>query len=312
MLSLLWRLRWPIAITLAPITVAGVVGVAIMADRIIDVRIEVAGPLHEWAPLIGGGIAVLVAGGFALWEWEALHHHRAIVKLQTRQADDRRDFLGRLDHELKNPLTVIGGGLENLAAAPECARQESLPAMKAQIERLRRLMAGLRKLTDLETQPLDLDSVQLADLLLQAVAGARKHPSGEPNRPALSLPLALPLPVIIGDEYLLLLAIHNLLDNALKFTRPDDQIQVRAFADGQRVLTEIHDTGPGIPADEIPHVWEELYRGQDARGTPGSGLGLTLVRAIVLRHGGQVSLESEVGRGTIVRMWLPVGGSAER
>jgi len=313
MLALLWRLRWPIVTILAPIAVAGVVGVAITADRIIDMRIEVAGPLHEWAPLIGGGVAVLVAGGFALWEWGALHHHRAIVKLQTRQADNRRRFLRQLDHELKNPLTVIGGGIENLAAAvPEHARQESLSAMKTQIERLRRLIVGLRKLTDLETESLDLAPGQLTELLQQAVDHARKLPTGGPNRPSLSLPLALPLPVIIGDEYLLLLAFHNVLDNALKFTRPDDRIEVRAFAVDQGVLIEVHDTGPGIPADEIPHLFDELSRGENARGIPGSGLGLALVRTIVLRHRGKVSLESQIDRGTIVRMWLPVGGSAER
>jgi two-component system OmpR family sensor kinase len=83
-------------------------------------------------------------------------------------------------------------------------------------------------------------------------------------------------------------------------------VEVRAFEDGTFVAIEVADTGPGIPEDEEAQVWEELYRGQGARGVPGSGLGLALVRAIVERHGGGVSLRSRAGQGTVVTMRLPV------
>jgi two-component system OmpR family sensor kinase len=72
------------------------------------------------------------------------------------------------------------------------------------------------------------------------------------------------------------------------------------------VAIEVADTGPGIPQEELPRAWEELYRGQGAQGVPGSGLGLALVRAIVERHGGQVTLRSRAGQGTVVTMRLPV------
>jgi signal transduction histidine kinase len=81
---------------------------------------------------------------------------------------------------------------------------------------------------------------------------------------------------------------------------------VRALEDGSSVVVEVADTGPGIPADELPHVWEELYRGKGARGVQGSGLGLALVRAIVERHGGSVSLRSRVDQGTVVTARLPL------
>jgi two-component system OmpR family sensor kinase len=71
-------------------------------------------------------------------------------------------------------------------------------------------------------------------------------------------------------------------------------------------VIEVADTGPGIPEDEIPRVWEELYRGREARGVPGSGLGLALVRAVIERHGGQVTMRSRVGQGTVVRVTLPI------
>ena len=72
------------------------------------------------------------------------------------------------------------------------------------------------------------------------------------------------------------------------------------------------DNGPGIPEDEVPHVWEELYRGKNARGIEGSGLGLTLVRSIITRHGGQVNLRSRSGQGTVFIIRLPVGDGRKR
>jgi two-component system OmpR family sensor kinase len=102
------------------------------------------------------------------------------------------------------------------------------------------------------------------------------------------------------------LGIYNLLDNALKFTRPGDTVEVRAYEDGAFVAVEVADTGPGIPQEELSRVWEELYRGQGARGVPGSGLGLALARAIVERHGGRVTLRSRAGQGTVFAVRLPV------
>jgi two-component system OmpR family sensor kinase len=96
------------------------------------------------------------------------------------------------------------------------------------------------------------------------------------------------------------------LDNALKFTQPADTIELRASEAEQVVVIEIADTGDGIPAEEIPRVWDELYRGQGAKSQPGSGLGLSLVRAIVNRHGGQVTIRSRPRQGTVVTMRLPV------
>ena len=109
-----------------------------------------------------------------------------------------------------------------------------------------------------------------------------------------------------GDRDLLFLAVYNLLDNALKFTRPGDIIEVRAVENGRTVTVEVADTGPGIPEDELPHVFEELYRGQRARGTEGSGLGLALVRAIAERHRGMVTVRSREGEGTVFTLHLPL------
>jgi two-component system, OmpR family, sensor kinase len=113
------------------------------------------------------------------------------------------------------------------------------------------------------------------------------------------------LPEVRGDADLLYLALRNVLGNAAKFTQPDEAIQVRAFEDTNHIVVEVADEGSGIPEEELPYVTEELYRGKEARGLPGSGLGLALVRAIVERHGGQVSIRSRVKQGTVVSLRLP-------
>lgn len=256
---------------------------------------------------------VLLAGviltGLAYFILAVLHSlERQRKALTSQAADDRQRFLRRLDHELKNPLTAIRAGLANVAeAADEQARQEAVGSVEAQAVRLSRLAADLRKLAELETREIERAPVNVTVLLEEAYSIAQDQ-AGEARRLSLSIPQApWPLPEISGDQDLLLLAIHNLLDNAIKFTHLNDRVEVRAFEDGSNIVIEVADTGPGIPEDELPYVWQELYRGKGARGIPGSGLGLALVRAIAERHHGQVNLRSRQGQGTVVTLRLPAG-----
>jgi two-component system OmpR family sensor kinase len=227
--------------------------------------------------------------------------------LIAQSADDRQRFLRRLDHELKNPLTAIRAGLVNVVEAPdEATRLDATNTVEAQALRLSRLSADLRKLAELETREIERAPVNVTAMLEEAFSIAQDRASSE-RRLSLSIPQApWPLPEISGDQDLLFLAIHNLLDNAIKFSRPDDRVEVRAFEDDANIVIEVADTGPGIPEDEFPYVWDELYRGKGARGIPGSGLGLALVRAISERHQGQVTLRSRQGQGTVVTLRLPV------
>jgi two-component system OmpR family sensor kinase len=227
---------------------------------------------------------------------------------RAEMSAERRRFLQRLDHELKNPLTAIRAGLANLSWLPtEKERQDALASVEGQTLRLSRLAADLRKLADLETRSLERSPVQIADLLQEVIETARERPEAGQIHLSLSVPQApWPLPVIQGDPDLLFLAVHNLVDNALKFTAAGDTVEIRASEDDETILIEVADTGPGIPENEIDHIWDELFRGQSARGIPGSGLGLALVRAIVERHGGRVSLRSRSGQGTLFTLRIPV------
>jgi len=260
--------------------------------------------------LMGMTLSVLAAAGMLVWD--LIDRSRLNTTLQA--AEERRRFLRRLDHELKNPLTAILAGLANIDAVEgDKPQQAAFSSVEAQVQRLSDLVADLRKLSDLETRPLERAPINTSELLEEVYSLAQDRPGVAERQLDLSIPQApWPLPSISGDRDLLFLAVHNLLDNAIKFSHPGDTIEMRAVEDGDQVVVEIADTGPGIPETEAPHVWEELYRGEGARGVHGSGLGLSLVRAIVARHEGEVSLRSRAGQGTVITMRLPVGGIAKQ
>jgi two-component system OmpR family sensor kinase len=302
-------MRWQkLAVALIPLAAGLVLAsltleVAAVPNPVLHARVDIG----SLALVVGILLSLLVGLGLALWEWQAWTCRQRIADARAQAVAERRRFLQRLDHELKNPLTAICAGLANIAnGSTEAARQDALTSVEAQVLRLSQLTADLRKLAELETRKLECTTIDVAELLREAMGLAEEQPEAEERHLVLMVPQApWPLPDIPGDWDLLFLATFNLLDNALKFTRSGDTVEVRAFDDRAFVVIEVADTGPGIPDEELPRVWEELYRGQGARGVPGSGLGLALTRTILERHGGQVRLRSRLGQGTVVSMRLP-------
>lgn len=254
--------------------------------------------------LLGLGGTIAWGLGLALRTLADRRYEQTLARSRQEQADSHRRFIQRLDHELKNPLTAIRAGLANLA---DQADSPTLSSVRTQVDRLARLSADLRKLADLETQPVEQEPVDLGQLLTELLELAQERPQAAVRHLRLTLPRApWPLPLVAGDRDLLFLALYNLVDNALKFSRPEDTIEIRAYEDGSTVVIEVADTGPGISEDELPHLGEELYRGSAARGIKGSGLGLALVRAIIARHQGTVEIRSRLGQGTVVAVLFPV------
>jgi len=297
-------LRW--LIILAP-TFLGI-GLALFFFLIYDPEHEhivyLRADLSSFSILIGVLLSLVLVLVFSLLTWAEQTHLRA----SNAAADERRRFMHRLDHELKNPLTAIRAGLANLAeSSSDNNNHDILASLEAQTLRMARLSSDLRKLADIEIRSVERLPVNVPALLREAFQMAHEQPGAAERTLNLSLPQApWPLPAIQGDTDLLLLAVHNLLENALKFSGTGDTLELRAFEDGQEVVIEVADTGPGIPDDEQPHVWDELYRGHASRGIPGSGLGLALVRAIVDRHNGSVGLRSRLDQGTVFTLRLPI------
>lgn len=300
------RLAW-VALTLAICLAAALVLELAGAKPVI----YLSGPLPELLAVAAVGAALLAFAALAATHAMARERHRAIASATADAAADRRRLLMRLDHELKNPLTAIHAGLANAADDDDAAaRARALDGVGSQASRLTRLMTDLRKLTELETREVEQVPVDLEELLRDVHGAVAELPGADERRFRLSLPEApWPLPPVRGDVDLLFVAVHNLAVNAVKFTRPGDTIEIRATEDGEVVVIEVADTGPGIPPDELEGVWEELARGEAARGVPGTGLGLPLVRTIVARHGGEERIRSRVGQGTVVSLRLPTLGT---
>ena len=264
---------------------------------------------------VGLGMLLFLTGALVtvavfLAEWA---HSRGHTRAFRQAQENRRSFIRRLDHELKNPLTGLRAALANLSesAAPEERELASVNARR-DVERLQRLLADLRKLSDLDERPLECLPVQVPDILEEIVEAASSLPAYQGRSVSLLIANVPPLPPVVGDRDLLGLALYNLIENALKFTGAGNAVQVRAREDGRSVVIEVADGGPGIPEEDLPHLFEELYRGANARGIPGSGLGLALAARIVDLHGGSLKVASRQGerQGTVFSIHLPAGRSA--
>jgi two-component system, OmpR family, sensor kinase len=311
-----------------PLLAGAALGTALqLADP--DVRVYVAispGLLAGLAGLLGGVIAAVVF--LVRQRIAAATAAAAALRCDSAEAaQDRRRFLMRLDHELKNPLTAIRAGLANIEPASAVAGDmqggndgvvpasggtaAALASVTTQADRITRLVSDLRKLAELETQEIEAAPVDLPGLLLEVAEAVGEIPGASERSVRVTVPQApWPLPLIEGDRDLLFVALQNLVANAIKFTAPGDAVEIRASEIGDGLVAEVADTGAGIPADEIDQVWQELARGRAARSLPGTGLGLALVRVIVSRHGGRVAIRSREGQGTVVSIWLPMPGRA--
>ena len=233
-------------------------------------------------------------------------HQRRYYELRQAATGEHLRFLRRLDHQLKNPLTALHAGLASLALTlTDEDHRQMVNTLEVEAQRLRRLIFNLRKLTDLETSPLDMQAIDVTAFLNEVAGLAREWPEYANRQFSIDLP-AGPLPKLVGDQDLLLLAFHNLLDNAFKYTKAGDRITLSATIDEGELLIQVRDTGIGIPIEDLPLVGEELYRGGNTENIPGDGIGLAVVNTVIALHEGIISLESRLGEGTTVSLRLPV------
>ena len=238
---------------------------------------------------------------------------RLRLQVQEEARMQHRQFLRRLDHELKNPLTAVRAAVADASQGASPAIAVNLEVVDAQSRRMSRLLTDLRKLAELEAAPLALEDVDLAETVQDAVTAVIEEAAGRGAavRIRLDLPsVPWPLPHVRGDGDLLYSAVYNIVSNAAKYTPVGGAVEVRGREEGGTVTIEVADTGIGVPEREMGLVFRELGRAGNARALPGSGLGLPLVRTIAQRHGGTVGMTSREGVGTRVWLVLPVEGPA--
>lgn len=229
-----------------------------------------------------------------------------------RQQVFYRNFIQNVSHELKTPLTVIQGHAAKMGDAPDdkSGWQASRRIITDEAKRLTQLVDNLLTLTRLESPAfqLDLAPVNLSALVEEALL--QISDLADERKLALSLNITPGLPRLPGDRARLKQVLLNLLDNALKYTPPGGEITVtlRHEAEPPRVVCAVQDTGEGIPPDDVPYIFDKLYRARRAKGRPveGSGLGLTIAQQIIRAHGGDITAQSELGKGTTFTLMLPV------
>jgi two-component system OmpR family sensor kinase len=259
---------------------------------------------------VTGMVISLFVGVAYLSAWVKERITRRTIERFTYESEQgRQRFIRRLDHEIKNPLTGLRAALVNLQETEDSAeRAKAAENANRAVERLTRLLNDLRKLSDLEERAIERTPVDIPELLDDVVDAARRIPAYQGRNVNLFVTrVPAPLPPVRGDRDLLGLAMYNLVENALKYTSESDSVEVRALEDGKAVVVEVADSGGGIASEDLSKIFEELYRGSNARTTEGSGLGLALVNRIVSLHGGQIDVRSRQNspRGTVFTVRLP-------
>lgn len=222
----------------------------------------------------------------------------------------RREFLADVAHELRTPLTYLRGYAQvlydGMAKTPEETRQY-LKIIHDETQRVERLVQDLFALAqaDAGALRLNLESVNLAELTERVTASFRPKAKEKGVTLAVRGEPALRAEV---DPSRVEQALVNLLDNALRHTPAGGSVAVNLAAKGEGVEVAVQDTGPGIPQEDLPFIWDRLYRVDKSRSRErgGAGLGLAIVKHIADLHGGRVTAESRVGSGTTMRMAFPV------
>ena len=230
---------------------------------------------------------------------------RAFNAMAARlQADEetRRNLLADVTHELRTPLTVVQGNLEGLLDGVYPRDDAHLAPILEETRVLSRLVDDLRMLALAESGALKLQTepTDLAILLSEAAASFRAQ--ADAAGVTLSVDVPSDLPLLDLDPERMRQVLSNLIANALRYTPPGGTIGVRAGGGGERVTVSVSDTGAGIPADDLPHVFDRFYKSGDSRGT---GLGLAIAKNLVAAHGGEIAAQSAPGRGTTIQFTLP-------
>jgi two-component system phosphate regulon sensor histidine kinase PhoR len=230
---------------------------------------------------------------------------------RLKQADEiRRDFVANVSHELRTPLSIFHGNLETLLEAGDLDENETrhiYEVMKRHSDRLNLLVNDLLSLARLESKEANL---QLAEIKLRDfLEGVTRDWAKRLAEKNLRLELEVPdhFPTVNADERRLEEVVHNLLDNAVKYSHQNGRILIQAAAPDQDLMLSVRDEGVGIAANDLPRIFERFYRADRARSRElgGTGLGLSIVKHIAQLHGGRVEAESVVGQGTTIRVILP-------
>ncbi|HET6964579.1 MAG TPA: ATP-binding protein [Acidimicrobiales bacterium] len=218
----------------------------------------------------------------------------------------RRALVADVAHELRTPVAVMQAETEALSDGVTEPTAEALASLHEEAVRLGRLVEDLQTLAAVQAAGLELVRRPLD--LGRVAADAAQSLAGRFRAAHIHLDKDLPPTPAMGDPHRLHQVTVNLFTNAIKFTPPGGTVVVRTFTEGSEAVLDVTDSGPGVPEGEREAIWERFYRGDAGRTRPGSGIGLAVVKELVLAHGGTVSLECPAGWGTRFIVRLPASG----
>ena len=234
------------------------------------------------------GVATVLIAGFVVSLRRIAAHFRAQDQL-------RRQLMADVAHELRTPLSILQGRIEGLIDGVYPRDDARMNGLLEETQHLSRLVEDLRTLANAEAGALDLrkEMVDPADLIRDA-AGAfdRRIEVDVPDE----------LTAIDVDPVRVREILLNLLSNAVRHTPTEGKIAIHAEMQPKKLIIRVSDTGSGIPPEELPRIFERFHKGRDSHG---SGLGLAIARTLVVAHGGEIHLDSAVGKGTTVTVFLP-------
>jgi two-component system phosphate regulon sensor histidine kinase PhoR len=221
----------------------------------------------------------------------------------------RQDFISNISHELRTPIASVKALAETLnegAIEDPSVAKDFLSRINVEVDKLAQMVQELGELSRIESgeAPLNKRRINMADVIGHAVDRLR----AQADRAELKLDIDIPptLPEVMSDEARVEQVLVNIIHNAIKFTPSGGKINISAKARDNDILVSVSDTGVGIPADDLPRIFERFYKADKSRSGGGTGLGLAIAKHIVEAHGGRIWAESVEGRGSTFNFTLPL------
>jgi len=265
----------------------------------------------DWAKAVADQAALALQNA-RLYAESRQQAREMAAALERQQELDRlqRQFIQNVSHELRTPLALVQGYVELLHAGDlgplDPVQHQTLSIVVDKVKVLARLVESITALQEIESGPLTLHPLSLTEVAQTALKGVQQTA----YRAGVELVLEVEdqLPLVYGDRARLGLVFHHLLENAIKFSPDGGRVTLRLGADSQMARIEVSDQGVGIPSDQQERIFDRFYQvdGSATRRFGGAGLGLAVVKEIVLAHGGRVGVESRAGRGSTFTVELPL------